>query len=845
MPKKNFSHLFIAQRPEVMSYTAPRSGGGKFNLPERNRQKHGRFLKTQFKKVWNQIKEERQQNSFVSLPSKKGFYLQFKSKLGFDLVTKSLEHIKGGVRLLNVREIIEENEKINIATVYIPYNKYEFFLKKIEQYLTKETSSKGKPKNKNLIESIEEIQLAVLESFWQDDKALIPKDNESVDCEVWLRINLQSMNGEKNDNLEQQINKFFKICDILNKNNKNKIKYKKEHIISFPERAVVLIKANKKHLISIIKNSDQIAEFRRAKETARFWLEQSNVDQTDWIKDLNKRLLVNKNSQISVCLLDTGVNNGHLLVAPVLADGDCHSVVDSQKGLDDKDGHGTSMSGLVIYGDLQTALESKEKVHIRHKLESVKLIPFSGKSNPRELYGCLTKQGISRVEIEKPNRKRTVCMAVTSTDGRDKGHPSSWSGAIDQITSGVEEEGKKRLLIISAGNVQESKEWKNYPSSNVTNAVHDPSQSWNALTVGAYTDKKFIKDPKLKGYKPIAKKGELSPFSTTSCSWETTKWPVKPDIVMEGGNIAKDKNKFTTVSEDLSLLSLHHKPQERQFDMIYATSAATAQASWLASQIQCQYPEIWPETIRALMVHSAEWKKEMKKQFWDKSNSKKHNYKQMLRIFGYGVPDLNKAISSYQNSLTLISENTLQPFTKKGSSYSTKDMHFYKMPWPKEVLKKLPGETKIQLKFTLSYFVEPGPGEIGWKDKYRYPSHGLRFSLINPQEDEQSFIRRINKAVRDEEESIHSGTDDRWKFGTQNRDLGSIHSDVWEGLAHDIAVCNLMAIYPTIGWWKTRTHLKKFDKKARYSLIVSLSTEEENVDIYTPVKTQIQVAVKV
>ena len=40
------------------------------------------------------------------------------------------------------------------------------------------------------------------------------------------------------------------------------------------------------------------------------------------------------------------------------------------------------------------------------------------------------------------------------------------------------------------------------------------------------------------------------------------------------------------------------------------------------------------------MVHSASWKESMKKQFWNSSESKKKNYKQMLRIFGYGVPEL-------------------------------------------------------------------------------------------------------------------------------------------------------------------------------------------------------------
>lgn len=859
MAESQFPHIFIKKAPQAIDYISPKKGGGEINIPKRNRQKHGNFLKKKFKELWKQSKKENADRLAVALPVKTGHYIEFRSKIGFDLVTKSLENLQGGIRLLNIRE--EENKKIDrknnnkaikkvaIATIYIPGGKTSFFLKKVEDYLKKETKTR-KPKNQKLIDSIEDIRLAVLDSFWQDDRNFIPKNNESTDCEIWLRINEQLPKGLNKENAMTSINKqsetFFKICDGLNNKEQsevktNKIKYKKNQIISFPERTVVLITANKNQLMELIKSSDQIAEIRRVREIARFWLEQDNKEQVEWVKDLLNRMVMDKESKISVCLLDTGVNNGHPLVSPVLPDKDCHTV-NPKWGVNDKDGHGTLMSGLVIYGDLQRALEATGTVNIRHKLESVKLIPFSGTNNRKELYGYRTKQGINRVEIERPNRKRTVCMAVTSTDDRNKGRPSSWSGAVDQITSGSEESGKKRLLIISAGNVQGQKEWKNYPKNNLTNAVHDPAQSWNALTVGAYTNKASIKDPKLKGYKPIAKEGELSPFSTTSVIWEGKKWPVKPDIVLEGGNVAEDETSFVTVSEDLSLLSLHHKPQERQFEMINATSAATAQASWIAAQIQTQYPEIWPETVRALMIHSADWNESMKNQFL-KNSKKKNDYKTMLRIFGYGVPDLNKAVFSYKNSLNLVSEQTLQPFRKKNSSYSTKDMHFYKMPWPKDALKTLPDHTVVHLKFTLSYFIEPGPGEIGWKDKYRYPSYGLRFALIKPQEKEDQFMKRINKAVRNEEEKPNPESDDRWMLGANNRNLGSLHSDILQGTALEIAECNFMTVYPTIGWWKERHHLGKWNKKARYSLIVSLSTPEEKIDLYTPIATQIGIPV--
>ena len=52
-----------------------------------------------------------------------------------------------------------------------------------------------------------------------------------------------------------------------------------------------------------------------------------------------------------------------------------------------------------------------------------------------------------------------------------------------------------------------------------------------------------------------------------------------------------------------------------------------------------------------------------------------------------------------------------------------------------------------------------------------------------------------------------------------------------------------VAVYPTSGWWKTRPRLERFDQLARYALIVSISTPESNVDLYTAVKTRIESSV--
>jgi len=173
-------------------------------------------------------------------------------------------------------------------------------------------------------------------------------------------------------------------------------------------------------------------------------------------------------------------------------------------------------------------------------------------------------------------------------------------------------------------------------------------------------------------------------------------------------------------------------------------------------------------------------------------------------------------------------------------------MHFYRLPWPNEILLEL-GDVHVEMRVTLSYFIEPGPGEVGWKDRYRYPSHLLRFDVNSPGESQDEFLRRINVAVRNEENG-HPGTSspsDHWVIGSQNRDKGSIHSDIWKGTAADLATSNMIAISPRIGWWRERKHLGKCENQARYTIIVSIKTPEQDVDIYTPVATQIRSVISI
>jgi len=404
------------------------------------------------------------------------------------------------------------------------------------------------------------------------------------------------------------------------------------------------------------------------------------------------------------------------------------------------------------------------------------------------------------------------------------------------------DETARRLFLISAGNIERGKiPVANYLARTDVEPIFNPAQAWNALTVGAFTEKTNITDPTFQGWTALAPSGELTPTSRTSLTWEK-QWPIKPEVVCEGGNWATDGATVDS-PDDLGLLTTHFQPLPQHFDIIRDTSAATAMAANLAGRVLAGRPQFWPETVRALLVHSAEWTPAMLAHL--SQNASRQEKLALLRRYGYGVPNFGRAVFSALNDTTLIVEDSLHPFWRDAKGVvKTRDMHLHSLPWPHAELEAL-GATEVELRVTLSYFVEPSPGGRGWTPRYGYQSHGLRFAVRNPLETTGDFERRINKFVREDGYESPGLADPGWQFGRTSglTSLGSIHSDVWRGTAASLASRGYLAVYPTMGWWNKRAHLNAWNKTARYSLIVTIETPGVETDLYTPVANQIGVPI--
>lgn len=813
-----YRHILLSNTSTTEKYKNPQGGGGRPRIPVRNRRAHHQYLLGKLHTAEENFQELISQREAVGVTTKVGIALTFKSEPNFELVFERLEFRPSGIELLSVKEV----DGCTYASVSVPDGKLKHFIKKIEQY-GREDTLRGEPRNQLLVANIAEIYKATLDCLWTDESSLFPQEGESIWWEVWLKA------GDNRDSVVG----FFRENSQLTGLTLN------DEEIRFPDRTVLLAYGTTEHISQSIDLLNCIAELRKAKDTPAFFMSMDVEDQRNWIDDALKRVIPSSTNATVICILDTGITRMHPLIEPHLAANDMYAYNISWQNTDHC-GHGTEMAGLALYGNLMELLTNNYHVTIPYRLESVKMLPPQGE-NPPKLYGAITSVCISRVEIEEPDRKRIFSMAITAPDFRDRGQPSSWSSKIDDICSGASDD-LKRILIVSAGNTDMSQRHL-YPNSNQTDGIHDPAQAWNTLCVGAFTDKVNIDKNEYPEWVPIAPPGDLSPSSTTSLIWNR-QWPIKPDVVYEGGNNAIDPSTGLADSIDsLQLLSTNYDITNRLLTVSGDTSAATSQIARMAATIQVEYPELWPETIRALIVHSAEWTPAMLSR-WSPLDSKT-KVQTILRYCGFGVPDLIRAIQSANNALTLIVQDELQPYEKTENSYSTRDMHIHTIPWPVEVLKEM-NDAEVEMHVTLSYFIEPNPARRGWTRRYGYASHQLRFDVKTPDETVDQFRNRINKAARDEEETSRTSSDSgKWLLGTQLRHKGSLHSDRWKGTAIELAQRGRIGIYPVSGWWKERHQLNRWNRKARYALIVSISTPETEVDIYTAVANQVGIEIEV
>jgi hypothetical protein len=611
-----------------------------------------------------------------------------------------------------------------------------------------------------------------------------------------------------------------------------------------PEQVYFFVKLTGEQLDQLRAATDCIYEIELAPPSVRD-LHLAEDTKTAQLRDFE--LLPPPDDAPSVVILDTGIATAHpLLEAAILSASHVEPLFSSE----DQFGHGTKMAGVALYEDLGAAIERGSE-QAKHWLQSSRILIAPGVGTATddnyENWPVLMLDGVRAAEHADPQpRDRVFVLAVTRTmqDPPLVGlEPTLWSHAADQVAYG--EHG--RLLIVAAGNARDH-QWlalaEQYPQLHLSEKIHQPAQAANVLTVGAFTRRTTLPpDPDYAEATVVATKtGQISPYTSTGLVGN--EWPIKPDVVMEGGNLALALPLTDAAVPTLCALTTSHRHTlGSPLGWTSMTSEASARAAYLAARIWTVERKLLPEAVRALIVHSASWTPAMIEQF--------PGIIDRLLACGYGVPDQDVAMACAQDRATIIIEDSMpnavtqeepkkkppkRATTKTTEPHIRRKLKLYRLPIPTGLLDD--PDANVELRVTLSYFTEP--------NKFRrHVFHGLdlKWDMQGPQETEQEFLERVNALKRSK------GTDGKrpkvslkksfpWEIGIQARSRGTVQSDRWRGKMADLAGDKLIAIVPVLGWWDQRRSMKH--EEMRFALVVSVF----GPGVYGAIKPYVEVPVE-
>lgn len=523
-----------------------------------------------------------------------------------------------------------------------------------------------------------------------------------------------------------------------------------------------------------------------------------------------------------VCVLDSGIQEEHKYIAPAILSQDSKNLVPGCSNVNDEvdgGGHGTRVTGAILY---PKSIPTSGMYELPCWVRNFKVL---GSNNclPLELFPPkIISLAVDTFSKNSQYPTKIFNHSIGSGKACELKHMSPWAAEID-----LQSYENDVLFIQAAGNIssevisayiEAGYQYPDYMNRELAR-ICDPAQSLQALTVGSVA----LSDYETKDCIALGKTDEVSSFSRSGPGiWDV----IKPEIVEYGGTDVKNKR------DDYPILSnppevcpelLRRSPDGPAFSCdAVGTSFSAPKVTHIAAEIQKILPTAPALLYRALVAQSARWP--------DYSRNYDEVKRQaLLRRIGYGIPNLDRATHNNDYRITLI--------TPSIQEIGAGEAHIFRVPIP-EQLSTVGEEYTILLEITLSYTAAPRRTRRYTRG---YLSSWVDWCCSKIGENSEIFARRILETGA----SIEDDGNFNWMIGEAvNRGLienfsrknGTLQKDWCTIKSNQLSDAFCIAVRGHKGWGSLF--------KAKYSLTISFEAMDQNVPIYEPIRTMIEVEVE-
>ncbi|MEW6606361.1 MAG: S8 family peptidase [bacterium] len=520
--------------------------------------------------------------------------------------------------------------------------------KKIKEY-----GKTGKNKKFDAISSFEPIPLQEKIGEQLHDKPLQEGEESYLDVEIWRM---------EDEELEKFLDGFKQL--IISKGGQVTDELKTENL------CLIRAKINKSLFDEIIV----LREINRIDRPPKPYITYQMLSTP--LEELSIEGPPDKNAT-AVALLDSGILSNHPLLEKAVGDEIAIPTLSNDKIQEDKPqddvGHGTKVAGVVLYGDIRECINNKrfqpEVWILSAKIMFKEENPITGEITTAYDESELLEHQLERaVRYFVKNFSNCKVINISFGDRHKKmfGNKRQFALAtlIDELAKELD-----IVFVISAGNLSNPKNLgfpEKYPFYLIDEKedvkIIDPASSAYAITVGSVSQQvgpSNIRQMEL-FFSPV-QTNHPSPFTRVGLGY---KGMIKPELIEEGGNIiysASDSLKMEDIGGKLIVLNPQWIEEGRLFTVDYGTSFSAPRISHYIAKLFNQFPEYSPNLIKALLISSAEIPSDRPSSLAELTfNDSDIKLVDLLKIYGYGKPNFEQAVSSDDNHVLLIAEKKIK-----------------------------------------------------------------------------------------------------------------------------------------------------------------------------------------